>query len=73
MVSTCACILNTSSYKFTNQQGAQKSALYKVTTCAFTESYNSHNTHETKLLRGTLDALLYPSRASACGSFSVFA
>jgi hypothetical protein len=49
MVSTYACILNTSSYKFTNQQGVQKSALRKVTTFAFTESYNYHNTRETKL------------------------
>ncbi len=72
MVSTYAYILNTSSDKFTTQQGAQKWVLHKVTTCAFTESCTSHNTHEAKILRGTFGACLSPSWASACDWFFGF-
>jgi len=73
MVSTDACILNTSSDKFNTQQWTQKWALRKVTTCAFTESYISHNSLETNILKGTFGALLSPSLASACDCFIGFA
>ncbi len=71
MVSTYTCILNTSSDKFTTHRGAHR-ALHRVT-CAFTESYNSHKTHETKILRGTSGALLSPSWGPACDWIIAFA